>query len=311
MGYPFIERYMLDHCWALPAAELDVVLGIVQARLEGTRLTAEEIEARLGKPPEPPGPAFQEGVLVLPVHGMLAQRANLMTHVSGAMSTSMLGKAVTAAAEDPAIKAILLDVDSPGGSVFGLQEAAERIYQARKAKPIVAVANATAASGAYWLASQAGQFLMTPSGQVGSIGILAAHYDRSRQAEIQGVKQTILSAGKYKAEGHDQGPLDDPAKAALQQKLDQYYDRFLRDVGRGRGVSPKLVREGFGEGRTLGARDAVASGMVDGISTLEGALDSLVKGLPRVPIPGALPAAFSHLEDLAALRARLEALTLS
>lgn len=310
--YPNVMRAVTEHPWAILPDRLDAVLDVLEMRLDGRRLTEEEIEARIGKPPEPPIPQTVEAVALIPIYGMLAHRMNLMTAMSGGMSTEMLGQAIRGAVEDPGVKALLLDVDSPGGSVFGLQELGDEIFSLRGRKPIVAVANATAASGAYWLASQADQFVVTPSGIVGSIGIIAAHVDRSKQAEMLGVRHTILTAGKYKAEGSDLMPLDDPTRAAMQRKLDQYYDTFVRAVARGRGVPLRDVREGFGEGRVVTAKDAVALGMVDGIATMDQAISRLVAGQRRVPLPSQRAeadegdiAAAAHGDEIADFRLRL------
>jgi hypothetical protein len=106
-----------------------------------------------------------------------------------------------------------------------------------------------------------------PSGQVGSIGVFSMHVDTTAAEEAEGVKVTIVKAGKYKAENME--PLTDAAREAMQQQVDTYYDTFVADVAKGRGVAPKVVRETYGEGRVVLAKDALAAGMVDRIATLE------------------------------------------
>lgn len=285
--YARVMRAVTEQPWAILPDRLEALIDVLEVHLDGGPLSEEDITARVGSPPPVPVTKLIETVVVIPVLGVLAHRMNLMTAMSGGMSTQMLGQAVRAAVADPAVTAVLLDVDSPGGNVFGLQEAADVIYTARGTKPIIAVANALAASGAYWIASQADQFLMTPSGQVGSIGVIATHVDRSKQAEMLGLKHTIVTAGRFKgSEANDLVPMDDPTREALQRKVDQYYDAFVRAVARGRGVAQRDVREGFGEGRMLTARDAVTARMVDVIATIDEALDALLGGKRRVPLPG-------------------------
>ena len=96
--------------------------------------------------------------------------------------TEAFGAAFDRAAADSSIGAIVLNIDSPGGSVYGVEELADKIYKARGTKPVYAVANSLAASAAYWIGSAASQLYVTPSGEVGSIGVLAALYAPGRGA---------------------------------------------------------------------------------------------------------------------------------
>lgn len=173
------------------------------------------------------------------------------------------------ALSDESVRAIVLDIDSPGGSAFGITELAAEIRAGRGQKPIVAVANSMAASAAYWLGSAADEFYTTPGGVVGSIGVFTTHMDLSGAAEREGIKPTIISAGKYKTEGHEFAPLDDEARAAAQHFVDSYYDQFVKDVARNRGATEAAVRNGYGEGRALPAKDAVKAGLVDGVRTFD------------------------------------------
>src|SRR5439155_18801629 len=144
----------------------------------GTRLSAEEIEARIAGGPTPVAPApSSPAIAVLPIHGVIVPRAGMFSDVSGATSAEGLTARFNSAMADPRVRAIALDLDSPGGAVQGIQELGDAIYAARGTKPIVAVANHLAASAAYWLASQADELVVTPSGEVGSIRVLAVHDD--------------------------------------------------------------------------------------------------------------------------------------
>jgi signal peptide peptidase SppA len=172
------------------------------------------------------------------------------------------------AVADSSIDAVVLDVDSPGGEVFGVQEAWDAIRAASKVKPVVAVANAIAASAAYYLASAADELLVTPSGMVGSIGVYALHVDVSKALEEIGEKWTFVSAGKYKVEGNPTEPLGDEARGAMQGDVDRYYSDFVQAVARGRKKTFAAVRDGFGEGRMVGARAAVEQGMADAVGTI-------------------------------------------
>jgi signal peptide peptidase SppA len=156
--------------------------------------------------------------------------------------------------------------------VYGVAELASEIVKARAQKPVVAVANSLAASAAYWIGCAASEFYVTPGGEVGSIGVWQAHFDYSKALEEEGVKTTLVSAGKFKVEGNPYVPLDPQAQAFMQSRVDDYYNAFIQAVAVGRGVSVDDVRNGMGEGRVLGADAALAQRMVDGIASFDDVL---------------------------------------
>jgi signal peptide peptidase SppA len=210
-------------------------------------------------------------VAVLPIYGTITQRGGggFMDFLMGSgTSTDKFAALFSQVMADESVKAVVLDVDSPGGSVFGVPELADMIFKARGGKPIIAVANTLAASAAYWLATQADQIVVSPSAEVGSIGVYALHEDISKMAEDMGVKVTLIGAGRYKTEGNEFEPLGEEAQAAIQARVDDYYGMFVKAVARGRGVSESAVRGGFGEGRVVGAVEAVKLNMADRVATL-------------------------------------------
>jgi signal peptide peptidase SppA len=223
-----------------------------------------------------PGVRAPAGTAVVGIYGPMEYRPGLLALLFGyGTSTLELAATFRRLAADSEVKQILMEIDSPGGSIEGVSEAAAAIRAARKVKPVYAVASPMAASAAFWLAAQATRLLVMGSGQVGSIGVYGVHEDISKAAERIGVKTTLISAGKYKTEGNPFEPLSDPARADMQSKVDAHYRQFTDDVAFGRGVSPSAVVKGYGEGRMLLARDAVRAGMVDGIGGLDDALQGI------------------------------------
>lgn len=206
-------------------------------------------------------------VAVIPFHGMCMHRTSWF-----GTSLERLAANVAEAAADKSVQAIVLDVDSPGGLVNWVPEAAAVVREARAAKPVVAVADTLAASAAYWVASQADEILVTPSGEAGSVGVYGMHVDMSKALEGAGFKVTLISAGKYKTEGNPFEPLSDDAASAWQADVDRVYDQFVKDVARGRGVAVETVRRGYGEGRVVGAKAAVDLGMANTVGTLSDAI---------------------------------------
>lgn len=217
------------------------------------------------------------GIAVIPVRGMLTQRSNRLTEFLGGTSTEVVVGLVREAVADESVGAIVLDVNSPGGTVWGIPEAADALYAMRGSKPIVAVANAMMASGAYWLASQADELVVTPSGEVGSIGVRMMHQAIHRMAEDMGVDITEIAAGRKKLQGTPFQPLSEEDLADFQAEVDTLYGMFISAVARGRGASAAAVRTGYGEGAMILAREAQRQGMVDRVATLDQTIARLVR----------------------------------
>ena len=286
--YTRILKFFAEHPWAILPGRLEVMIEVLELRASGHMFTDEEIQARIGAGPRRDAPSGGP-VAVLPLHGVIAPRMDAMTQVSGGTSAETFGRVFRAAIADPDIAAVVLDVDSPGGNVFGVEELAAIIRDGRGRKPVVAVANTLMASAAYWVAAQAGEIVASPSSQVGSIGVIGVHQDISKAEAEAGITTTLISAGKFKLDGNEHQPLSDTARATIQQHVDSYYAAFVRDVARGRAVPEQRVRDGMGEGRILGARQALAAGLVDGIATLEQAVVRLAGGSRRVALAADAP----------------------
>ena len=268
--YQHIRSEFYGKPWAILPDKLRQIDALMQFWGAGNKLTDEEVRDRIGAGPRvtPKTPGV---VALIPIYGVVAHRMNMVQDISGPGGTSIekLTATFRQALNDPNVKAIVFDVDSPGGAVDGVPELADEIYSARGQKKIVAVANTMAASAAYWLASAASELVVTPSGAVGSIGVWGAHEDWSQALEKEGVKVTLISAGKYKTEGNPYQPLSDEAKAALQADVDHFYSMFVKAVAKNRGVAQEKVGDGYGQGRMVMASLAAKQGMVDGVATLD------------------------------------------
>ena len=218
------------------------------------------------------------GIAVLPLYGVITQRGNMIEDVSGpgSVSTQKFAAALRQALADESVSQILIDIDSPGGSVYGVAELADEIVAARAQKPIIAIANSLAASAAYWIGCSASEFYVTPGGEVGSIGVWQAHFDYSQALAAEGVTPTLISAGTYNVEGNPYAPLEPEAQAFMQSRVDDYFLAFSKAVAKGRGVPIAQVRNGMGQGRVLGADAALEQNMVDGIVTLDEAIRKML-----------------------------------
>lgn len=273
--YGHILHTVSETPWAILPEKLALITELLSLRATGHRFTAAEIDERIGPRAAGPGQSQRGTIAVLPLFGVVSQRMNMMSDMSGGTSTERFAQAFRQVMADPSVSAVVLQVDSPGGSVFGIDELAGEIFRARGGKPIVAQVDSMAASAAFWIASAADEIAMTPGGQVGSIGVYTVHQDISAAAEAEGVKTTFISAGKYKTEGNPFEPLTDEARAAMQGQVDDYYNAFTKAVAKGRGVSVDSVRNGYGQGRVVGAGPALSMGMVDRIATMDQTLARL------------------------------------
>jgi signal peptide peptidase SppA len=263
---PTKQRNRLDRIleapWALHPAALGRVVEWARAGAS-SELVAAAMTGQHGAPQ-------RSAVAVIPIYGVIEQHSDLMMEMFGdGTSVDGLRETLRVALADPEVAAVVFDIDSPGGTVAGVTELATEIRAARGgAKPIVAVANAFTASAAYWLASQADEMVVSPSAQIGSIGVYAMHQDMSGQLAQDGIAVTLISAGPHKTEGNMFEPLSDEARADIQERVDASYQTFVADVAAGRRVSVEQVESDFGGGRMLTAKKAVIAGMADRVETL-------------------------------------------
>lgn len=281
--------------WALQPERMEAYAAVL-ARRYAAKWGAEGAQADAAEagPVAARGSASRAGAIaVVPVYGTIVQRASQLGLCEGGTSTQALSQALRQASADDSVSAVLLDIDSPGGSVYGVAELAAEIRGS--SKPVTAIANSLAASAAYWIGSQAAEFFVTPGGEVGSIGVWMAHQSFEGALKQAGVDVTLISAGKYKVEGHPYGPLGEDARAFLQSRVSDYYNAFTRDVAKGRKTTADAVRSGMGEGRVLGAQAAKEQGMVDGVMTFDQVVAHMQRSL-RAAAPGRSALAAARME---------------
>ena len=201
-----------------------------------------------------------------------------MTAISGGTSAEQLGASFDQLIADDAVKAVVLDTDSPGGTVQGMEELSSKIAAARGSKPIVAHVNGIAASAAYWVTSGADEVVLSPTAMVGSIGAQTAHDDVSAAMEKAGITRTLITSAPFKNEAASHQPLSDDARAHLQAQVNAFGAMFESRIASNRGIDPAIVRANYGQGRMVMAEQAVAQGMADGIATLDETIARLSAG---------------------------------
>ena len=280
MRYDRILHTALASPWSIQEDQLQLLARIFARRSGEIEATEQEIKAAVDNR-RADGIQMAGDVAVLPLSGVIFPKSNLMTQASGATSLASWMNAYEALIADGAVKAVVLDIDSPGGSTAGLTEAADRMRSLAGQKPVVAVSNFLCASAAYFMAVQADQIVAAPSSITGSIGTIAIHENMAALLEAAGVDVTIISAGKYKAEGNPYEPLGDEAADAIQATVDALYGQFVKAVAQGRGATESAVRNGYGQARALTAQMALAENLVDRIESIGAVVARLQSGQAR------------------------------
>ena len=194
---PHVLAFALEHPWALTPEMVALVAAIVARRIAGRpddHAWAQSLERRPLRAPSP------TAVAVIPIHGVICPRMNMVSDISGGTSYEEATAFVRAAAADPNVGTIVLDLDTPGGSTAGVNGLARAILAARAQKPVIAQVEHRACSAGYWLAACASEICAAPLALVGSIGVYAMHENLEKALEQEGVQVTYISAGKYKVE---------------------------------------------------------------------------------------------------------------
>jgi len=255
---PQMHRTLCDIAWAHVTGSAHATDGIV-AKFD------DEVKA------DGIGDVRRDGaVAILSIDGVIGRRFSKFLNSSGVTSVDVMERVVAEAVADDTIEAIVLDVDSPGGTVTGTPEAAEAIERAAQEKPVVAFTGGMMASAAYWLSAPADAIFTAASADVGSIGVYAALLDVTRKLENEGIKVELFKQGKFKAMGLPGIPLTEEQREHIQEGVDYVADWFKGFVRANRGTA---IPSDAMEGQTFMGRDAVAVGLADQVGTLADAIE--------------------------------------
>lgn len=263
MKYARIYARVMDAIWASTPQTPFSILEF----LEGY----EKPEARSGESSEKkPLPLYSvyNGVGVHNISGIIGKNLASMDIACGGYDVNTLADALVALHDDPSVKEIILNIDSPGGVVTGVPEAADMV--AASQKPIVSYTDSQAASAAYWIGSQASAFFASRSSDVGSIGVYSLHLDRSRMMANMGLNVNVFRSGSEKAAGVAGTPLTEKQKAAIQASVEEIGVDFRSAVSTKR----KSVNKDSMEGQVYSGSNAMSAGLIDGIAPSLGAVIS-------------------------------------
>ncbi len=218
-------------------------------------------------------------VAVVEIEGVIG------TEVARGLDTDELVRTLHEYRDDPAIRAVVLRINSPGGVVAPTQEIVSAVRRLREAKkPVVASLGSVAASGGYYVAVAADRIFASPGTLTGSIGVVMQLANLEGLLKKVGVEYVVVKAGSFKDVGNFARPMTPEERRILQSLLDDVYEQFIGAVADGRHLDLETVR-GFAEGRIFSGRQAQALKMVDELGGLEDAVEAAARmaGLPGKP----------------------------
>ena len=262
-----------------------VILGVVGPRLRGDDVEIDPAtllpQGKAARSEQAPMThVYPSGVAVIDVSGSLVHRSGWLDAMSGLVSYEAISNELDAALNNPNVRAIMLNIDSPGGEVAGSFDLAARIRAGAARKPISALASDLAASAGYLLGSSATRFYATEAAITGSVGVVVGHIDVSERDRAMGVKVTHIHAGSRKVDGNPHEPLNDEGRETLQALVDKMYGVFVSRVATYRGISEEAVRAT--EARIYVGADAEGIGLINGVRTADQVMEELIQQSNRV-----------------------------
>lgn len=225
-----------------------------------------------------------DGIAVIEIAGVLIHRGGWIGQSSGQTSYEGIAAQIEAAASDPAVRGLALEIDSFGGEVAGVFDLADRIRAIRGAKPVWAFVAEHAFSAGYALASQADRILLPRTGALGSIGVVVLHADLSGQLDQDGVRVTLIHSGQHKVDGNPYQPLPEGVRDDIQREIDVLRFLFAETVAAGRAGRLSQDAALATEAATFRGADAVVAGLADEVTDLARGFAAFRQMLARTPI---------------------------
>ncbi|ENM6470292.1 S49 family peptidase [Morganella morganii] len=269
MNLPHLAQKLFNTPLAIHPQKAEVIVSSLTERLGITQIRSammeDDDEYFSRKARKDSGYDVLEGIAIIPVYDTLVQKLGTLRPYSGMTGYDGIRRVFLTAVNDPEVKGICLDIDSPGGEVAGCFDLVDLIYAERGKKPIHAILSENAFSAAYAIASAADKIYVPRTGGVGSVGVIVIHCDWSQHIKDDGLKVSIITYGNRKAESNPYVALSDEAKAAIQHDVDEMGRLFVSTVSRNRGLSETVIRNTqaacylAAEGVQMGLADVVAS----------------------------------------------------
>jgi len=279
VNLPHLAQRMFNTPLALHPRKAEVVMAALTDRFGLTRIQSmsdwEDEDDSFSRQARDTGYDVVEGIAIIPIQGTLVQKLGTLRPYSGMTGYDGIRACFLRALYDSEVKAICLDIDSPGGEVAGCFDLVDEIFAARGSKPVWAILSESAYSAAYALASAADKIIVPRTGGVGSVGVIVMHVDWSQKIKDDGLQVTIITYGDRKAESNPYEPLSETARKAIQSDIDEMGRLFVSTVSRNRGIAEKTVRDT--EAACFLGADGVQLGLADQVASPDAAFRDLLQ----------------------------------
>ncbi len=279
MNLPHLAQRLFNTPLALHPRKAEVVMAALTDRFGLTRIQSmsdwDDEDDSFSRQARDTGYDVVEGIAIIPIQGTLVQKLGTLRPYSGMTGYDGIRACFLRALNDGEVKAICLDIDSPGGEVAGCFDLVDEIYAARGSKPVWAILSESAYSAAYALASAADKIIVPRTGGVGSVGVIVMHVDWSQKIKNDGLQVTIITYGDRKAESNPYEPLSETARKAIQSDIDEMGRLFVSTVSRNRGITEKTVRDT--EAACFLGADGVQLGLADQVASPDAAFRDLLQ----------------------------------
>ena len=279
MNLPHLAQRLFNTPLALHPRKAEVVMAALTDRFGLTRIQSmsdwDDEDDSFSRQARDTGYDVVEGIAIIPIQGTLVQKLGTLRPYSGMTGYDGIRACFLRALNDSEVKAICLDIDSPGGEVAGCFDLVDEIYAARGSKPVWAILSESAYSAAYALASAADKIIVPRTGGVGSVGVIVMHVDWSQKIKNDGLQVTIITYGDRKAESNPYEPLSETARKSIQSDIDEMGRLFVSTVSRNRGITEKTVRDT--EAACFLGADGVQLGLADQVASPDAAFRDLLQ----------------------------------
>lgn len=281
MKFEFLAQRLFNTPLAIHPSKAEIVIAALSERLGIIRIDAASMSSfdelsRSGQNPRL-GYDVVEGVAIIPVQGTLVQKLGSLRPYSGMTGYDGIRMNLLSAMVEPDVKAVVFDINSPGGEVSGCFDLVDTIYSCRGEKPIWAILNEYAYSAAYAIASATDHITVPRTGGTGSIGVIWMHMDMSQAIKDNGLNVTIVRHGDRKAETNPYGPLTKKALQSSQEDIDEVGKLFADTVARNRGISSDSILSL--QAATFQGQSSIEKGLADSVMAPDAAFLALLETL--------------------------------
>ncbi len=269
-----------DALWAGTEHSLDMAMDVHELMMAGM---FDQTVVAAGEDPIPYNFSQQGAVGIVSIRGPLVNNDSEYNRYRGVTSYADVRRAMIYAATQEGVKAILLDVDSGGGSVSGVDDAGALIAAIDKSvKPVYAYTGGQMASAAYWLGVSARGVYMSQTAMIGSIGVIATHKSYARAFKEAGIDVTVMRAGEFKALANGLEALTPEAKAQIDAQLQAAYQVFASHVAAQLGTPMDQFEKTMGQGREFFGAAGVEVGLAKGVKSFDGMMSFMTKHIDNI-----------------------------